>query len=83
MTWVLMASIQGLAQAQFALGQMCTKGGGVLENDAQGFKSFSKVADQGSEVITVNIYIIKIKITSANMPEVQALAAKWLEKINN
>ena len=73
----------GPCTGQFALGQICTKGGGVLENDVQGFKSFSKVADQGSEVVTVNIDIIKIEITSANMPEVQALAAKWLGKINN
>ena len=45
--WYRKAAEQGLASAQFNLGQMCALGRGVPQDDAEAVKWYRKAAEQG------------------------------------
>lgn len=78
MKWIRRAAEQGYAKAQFNLGLMCSLGKGVPRNDAKAYfwlnlsaSSDAKYSQGRDEAAS--------KLTPAQIEEIKARCAKWLE----
>ncbi len=83
MKWYRKAAEQGFAQAQYNLGVMYYFGEGVSVNSIKAYMWWSLAMEQGNELATENLNIIKEKMSSAEISIAQELATDMWEKINN
>ncbi len=75
--WLPLAE-QGLARAQFNLGNMYAMGEGVPEDDAEAVKWFRKAAEQGHAGALFNLGVMYDD--GEGVPEDDAEAVKWFRK---
>jgi hypothetical protein len=73
--WYRKAADQGLADAQYNLGQMYRRGQGVARNYSEAVRWYRKAADQGTVLAQRNLGIMYVQGQSVNQDDV--VAHKW------